>query len=195
MKEKRYYCDWILSPSDEKSNHLFEKVVLISFVIVTAISSLIYYINIIVHNYTEDLEAYYESAYKYLYEIADNVIERDGIKEAAIPEDVVEYEITYKDGEIIFKYCLDNSKEKEFVTSASMTVTLSEDFKVLSKKPNFSSKEEYVKRHKIAYYIFVPMVLGALIWIVMAIVGFIVSLVAIPISKMHKKRDMKKNLS
>lgn len=192
MKEKRYYCDWALSRSDEKSNRLISKVLLISLV-VTAISSLIYY-NIMMHNHGEDLEAYSESAYKYLDEIADNVIEKDGINVAEIPEDVVEYEITYKDGEIIFKYGLDNNKGKVWATSASMTVTLSKDFKVLSKEPNFSSKEEYAKSHKIGFYIFIP-IFGVLTWCAMAVAACIVMEVAIPISMVHKKKDMKKNLS
>lgn len=190
MKEKRYYCDWALSPSNEKSNRLIPKVLLISLVVVTAISSLIYY-NIMMYNHGEDLEAYSESAYKYLYEIADNVIGKDGIKEAAIPEDVVEYEITYKDGEIIFKYSLDNNKGKKFATSASMIVTLSKDFEVLSKEPNYSSKEEYIKIHKIVFYICIP-IFGVLTWMVMAVASCIVMAVAIPISMVHKKKDMKK---
>lgn len=193
MKEKRYYCDWAMSPSNKKNNHLMYKVLFISLVVVTAISSLIYY-NIMIHNHSEDLEAYSESAYKYLYEIADNVIGKDGIKEAAIPEDVVEYEITYKDGEIIFKYGLDNNKGKEFATSASMTVTLSKDFEILSKKPNYSSKEEYIKIHKIGFYICIP-IFGVLTWTVMAVASCIVMVVAIPISMVHKKKDMKENLS
>ena len=61
MKEKRYYCDWALSQPNEKSNRLMSKVLLISLVVVTAISSLIYY-NIMMYNHGEDLEAYSESA-------------------------------------------------------------------------------------------------------------------------------------
>lgn len=190
MKEKRYYCDWALSSSNEKDQRLISKVLLISLIVVTAISSLIYY-NIIMHNHNEDLEAYSESAYKYLDEIADNVIGEDGINVVAIPEDVVEYEITYKDGELIFKYSLDNNKGKKFATSASMTVTLSKDFEVLSKKPNFSSKKEYVIIHKISIYIGILMS-GVLTWCVMGVVSCIVMFVAMPISKIHKKKDMKK---
>lgn len=189
MKEKQYLCD--LSFSKEE-NSLVNKVMLISLVVVAVISSVIYY-SIIRHNYSEDLEAYSESAYAYLDEIADNVISQDGINVSAIPKDVVEYEITYKDGEIIFKYSLDNNKGKDLATSASMTITLSKDFEILSKEPNFSSKEEYVKSHK-SIYIFVP-ILGALTWAVLAIIGCVVMLVAILISIIHKKMNMKKSLS
>lgn len=190
MKEKRYYCDWALSTYDEKSNRLISKVLLISLIVVTAISSLIYY-NIIMHNYGDNLEAYSESAYKYLDEIADNVIGETGINVAEIPEDVVEYEITYKDGKIIFKYSLDNNKGKKFATSASMTVTLSKNLEVLSKEPNLSSKENYVKSHKIGFYIGIPL-LGVVTWCVMAVASCIVMVVAIPISIVHKNKDMKK---
>lgn len=97
-------------------------------------------------------------------------------------------------GEIIFKYSLDNNKGKEWATSASMTVTLSKDFEVLSKEPNFSSKEEYAISHKISCYIFIP-IFGAFTWCAMAVASLIVMVVAIPISMVHKKMDMKKNLS
>ena len=191
MKEKRYYCDWALSKSDKGEKRLFKKVLLISLIAVTVISSVIYY-SIIRHNHSEDLEAYSESAYEYLDEIADNVITKDGINMSAIPKDVVEYEITYKDGEIIFKYNLDNNKGKDLATSANMTVTLSEDFEILNKEPNFSSKEEYVTSHKIIY-VFVPL-LGACTWAVLDVISCIIMAVAIPISMIHKKMNMKKNL-
>lgn len=190
MKEKRYYCDWALSKSTKKSDRLVIKVLFISLAVVTVVSSVIYY-NIIMHNHSEDLEAYSESAYEYLDEIAYNVISKDGINVSAIPKDVVEYEITYKDGEIIFKYSLDNNKGKDWATSASMTVTLSKDFEILSKEPNFSSKEEYVKIHKIFIYILVPL-FGALTW---ATISLVVVVVALPISMIHKKMNMKKSLS
>ena len=153
MKEKRYYCDWALNSCNKKSYHVIKKVVLVSFVLVTAVSSLIYY-NIIMNNHGENLEAYSESDYEYLDEIANNVIGKDEINVAAIPEDV----------------------------------------EILNKEPNFSSKEEYAKSHKIGFYIFVP-IFGALTWGVMAVVSCIVMIVAIPISMIHKKKDMKNNLS
>lgn len=151
MKEKRYYCDWALwalNSSNEKDNRLVSKVLLISLVVVTAISSLIYY-NIMMHNPGEYLEAYSESAYQYLDEITDNIIGKDGIKEVAIPEDVVEQEITY---------------------------------------------EEYIKSHKIGFYIWVA-IFGVLTWMVMTVAIGMVMAVAIPISMFHKKKDMKENLS
>lgn len=194
MKEKRYYCDWALNSSnDKKTAHAIVKVLLISLVVVTAVSSWIYY-NIMIHEHGEDLEAYSKSTYEYLDEIANNVIEEGGINVTAIPEDVVEYEITYKDGKIIFKYSLDNNKGKKWATSASMTVTLSKDFEVLNKEPNFSSKEQYEKEHKSTFYILAS-ILGASTWIVMTIASCIVMGAAIPISMIHKKREMKNNLS
>jgi len=193
MKEKRYYCDWALSTSDKKDKRLFNKVMFISLVVVTVVSSVIYY-SIIMHNHSEDLEAYSESAYEYLDKIADNVISKDGINVSAIPKDVVEYEITYKDGEFIFKYSLDNNKGKDLATSASMTITLSKDFEILSKEPNFSSKEEYVKNHKIGTYVIIP-IFGVFTWGVLGVICCVVMAVAIPISMIHKKMNMKKSLS
>ena len=100
MKEKRYFCDWALSPFSEKKGRQVSKVLLISFIVITAISILI-----TMHNHGEDLEVYSENAYKYLDEIADSVIGKNGINVAAIPEDVVKYEITYKNGETICTFC------------------------------------------------------------------------------------------
>lgn len=193
MKGKRYYCDWALSSSNKKSNRLISKLLFIFLVVVISISSLIYY-NIMMHNYEQDLELYSESDYKYLDEIANNVIGKDGINLATIPKDVVEYEITYKDGKIIFKYSLDNNKGKIFLASASMTVTLSKDFEILSKEPNFSSKEEYAKIYKICIYIFTPL-LACLTYIVLAVASCIVMAVVIPIFYYSQERKHKKNLS
>ena len=189
MKEKRYYCDWALN-SSKKDFCLFSKVLPIFLIVVTVVSSFIYY-NIMMHNHIEDLEAYSENAYKYLDEIADNVIGKNGINVAAIPEDVVEYEITYKDGEIIFNYSLDNNKGKLFAASASMTITLSKDFEILNKEPNFSSKEKYVKDSKTNFCIS-TFIFGVSTLFVMAVVVGVVMLVALPISIIHKKNDIKK---
>lgn len=73
MKEKRYYCDWVLSSGNEKSYRLIFKVMFISLIVVTAISTLIYY-DIMKNNFSKNLEAHSESAYQYLDETTDNVI-------------------------------------------------------------------------------------------------------------------------
>ncbi len=183
MKEKRYYCNWALSSSIKNDKLPIIKVLTISFVIATAITILIYY-NIMMSMYGENLESYSESTYKYLDDIADNVIGEAGINLAEIP-DIVEYDITYKGGEIIFNYSIDNNKEKEFATSASMTVTLSKDFKILSKKPNFSSKEAYVIKHEKLFYSII-FAYGFLTWI-------LIGIVAIAIISNTKKMNMKDN--
>ena len=76
---------------------------------------------------------------------------------------------------------------KLYAPSASMTVTLSKDFEILSKEPNFSSKEEYVK----VFYTFV-FLLGALNWCVVGMASCFVMLVLASISIIHKKMSMKK---
>ncbi len=187
MKEKRYFCDCALSYINQKSNRLVTKVVFI-FIFVTIVSSLIYY-NII----SEDFEAYSENAYEYLNEIADNVIEKDGINLSMMPEDVVEYKITYKDDKIIFQYSLGNNKEKIFV-SASMKVTLSKNFEILSKGPTYSSKEEYLKSQKIGLCLFI-FAFGLLTGIIMIVAIGIFMGIAILISIIYKKKDIKENFS
>ena len=69
MKEKRYYFDWALGSGDR----IIFKVMFISQIVITAISTLIYY-NIIKNDFRKDLEAYSKSSYQYLDETTDNVI-------------------------------------------------------------------------------------------------------------------------
>ncbi len=69
MKEKRYYFDWALG----NGNRIIFKVMFISQIVITAISTLIYY-NIIKNDFSKDLEAYSKSSYQYLAETTDNVI-------------------------------------------------------------------------------------------------------------------------
>ena len=197
MKEKRYFCDW----GSRRSIKGIESVtfILLGYLIVLIAISIIFgfiHDHIMTRNQSEDdLEANFESAYEYLDEIADNVIGKDGINVGAIPKDVAEYEITYKDDKIIFKYSLDNNIEYGIFSSfsPSMTITLSKDFEVLSKKPDYSSKEEFVKYHKIAVCAF-SAAYGLIIWFTTLFAYIITMLVTNAISKKHKERDMK-NLS
>ncbi len=197
MKEKRYFCDWCSSRSQKEITRATLKLS-ITFIALIAISIIFGFIydHIMTRNQSEEVEANLESANEYLDEIADNVIGKDGINVGAIPEDVAEYEITYKDDKIIFKYSLDNNIEYGIFSSfsPSMTVTLSKDFEVLSKKTDFSSKEEFVKYHKIAVCGFIA-AYGLIIWLT-TLFAFVIMImpVANAISKKHKERDMK-NLS
>lgn len=196
MKEKRYYCDWIDVFYTKNKSRIF-KFLFISVVVLIVVGGIINY-NIIMRDYGQEFEAYSESAYEYLDEIANNVISENGIDATVIPEDVVEYEITYKDGKTIFKYSIDNNKGKKWATSASTTITLSKDFEILSKEPNYFSKKEYVTSHKISLYV-TCFVLGACYC--GEIIGSIifVNSIAVVISMNHKEKDAKneteKNLS
>lgn len=144
MKEKRYFYDWLYEPRNAK-----ERVwTCLTLLITLLIGSIIFY-NIRMYKHGEEVEAYSETAYQYLDEVATKVIHKNkGIDEAAIPKDVVAYEITKENDEITFEYYLDNNKGKDWATSASMTILLSEDFEVVKKEPNYSSREEYVEKHK-----------------------------------------------
>lgn len=184
-----YYCDLALrSFSKTDVRRLPIKVsfiVIFSFLFITPINALILY-NI----HGGYLDTYSESAYKYLDEIADNVIEKEGINVAAIPDDIVKYEITYKDDRIIFKYSLDNNKGKEFATSASMTLILSKDFEILSREPNFSSKEEYEKIHKGNFYASIYQY-SLIIWVIMFLIIFFIMVFAIAIYMEYKEKTLK----
>jgi hypothetical protein len=198
MGEKRYFCDWVNEPADVKYNCFIDEPLLKFLTIVSVIVGVVGSVigqYIFKQGYTENLETYYESTYKYLDEIADNVISKDGINVSAIPENVIEYEITYEDNKITFEYSLDSNKEEFFGLPASMTVSLSKDFEILSKKPTYSSKEKYIKESKFSLSIFFPIILGFGTFIWLTILSTIAMFIAFPISKMHKKMDIKKCLS
>lgn len=186
MKEKRYFCDGALREADVN-----KKPILISFFVVTAICSLFYY-NIFGSELARDVELYDQSD-KYLEEIADNVIGKDGINVAKIPDNV-KYEISDRNNEIVFTYDLESSKEREFTTGLGMSITLSRNGKVLSKESNYSSKNEFITIRTLGYIIMIPL-LGAMTWGVLAVGCMIVMGFAIIISMIHKKIDMDKNLS
>ena len=187
MKEKRYYCDWYLSNRRNGYKICFICTMLIT--ITSVVGGWIFYRNLMYH-YGDALEAYSESDYEYLEKIPDRVIGKDGIHEVVIPDDIVIDDINYQNDKIIVKYSLDNNKGNKYVTSASITVTLSKDFKVLDQKRNYSSKEEYVQKCEMLFWDS-TFAFGLLIWIVMCIVCCGIVVVAFPISKMHKQRNEK----
>lgn len=142
MKEKRYFCDYWFGT--EGSIKIPILIMLLSLIVITFI---IY--NVLLLKHGNELDSYSESTYQYLDEIADNVIQEGvGINLLALPDDVVKYEITSENNEVIFKYYLDNNKGSEFDGSANMTVELSDNFEIISKKPNYSSEEDYIKNIK-----------------------------------------------
>mgnify|MGYP006867953655 FL=1 len=188
MKEKRYFCDWA---SEESEQNVNKKPIFISLFVVTAICSLFYF-NIFRSDFVRDLELYDQSD-KYLEEIADNVIGKDGINVVKIPDDV-EYEISDRNNEIVFTYDLESSKEREFTNGLGMSITLSKNGKVLSKEPNYSSKNEYIRTRTCGYIILIPL-LGALTWGGISVSCVILMGFAVIISMIHKKIDMEKNLS
>lgn len=189
MKEKRYFCDsWFFDKTVTLTDAM-KIVICTSLIVMVIVSSVIWY-HILIYNHREEIiNSYSERDYEYLDEIATEVIEKDkGINEIAIPKDIVEYEITRKDGKITFKYYLDSSKEDDWIVSASMKVTLSENFEILSKEPNYSSRKEYIKEREVVMF-FSSIILGFVFIIpIMLIIGAII-LVAYLISLIQKNRD------
>ena len=191
MKKKRYYCDWAMSKPSNRGIHILLKLLFISFLVVTVVSGVVCY-NIEKHNLNENFEKYYENAYNYLDDIADNVIEKNGINVAAIPDDIVEYEINYKDDVIIFKYSVDRSKDEGIIDfTASMTVTLSKDFEVLSKEHNFSSKKEFIASHMAGIFI-VSLIFGIFTWGLLIIVICTIMSTATIVSMLHKEINIRR---
>lgn len=144
MEEKRNFYDYwhgkILLP-------------IIGCLMIGLISGVVIY-NTLLSKYSNELDVYSESTYQYLEEIADSVVQEGiGIDLLKLPDDVVRYNITTttENDEIVeFKYYLDDNKEMQFAEPSGMTVQLSKDrFKIISKIPNCSSKEDYVWKIKL----------------------------------------------
>ena len=176
---------------EESGQNVNKKPIFIFLFVVTAICSLFYY-NIFGSDLASDVELYDQSD-KYLEEIADNVIGKDGINVAKIPDNV-KYEISDRNNEIVFTYDLESSKEREFTTGLGMSITLSKNGKVLSKEPNYFSKNEYIRTRTCGYIILIPL-LGALTCGGISVSCVILMGFAVIISVIHKKIDKEKNLS
>jgi len=187
MKEKRYFCDyWFSTKGSMKIPYL---IIFLSLIVITSVSSIISY-NVFLSKYGNELDSYSESTYQYLDEIADNVIQKEvGINLLALPDDVVKYEIISENNEVIFKYYLDNNIDSEFAVSANMTVELSDNFEIISKKPNYSSEEDYISNIKGAM-IFLSIMIGVLIWIVVMLVALVGITIAAFISKANKNKNL-----
>lgn len=105
------------------------------------------------------LNSYSEETYQYLNKIAEKTIavgEGIDILEILNYEDpekedapkVIRCEILYVGEDIILEYSLDNNEGINFAYQASMQIKLSKELKVMSRKPNFSSEEEYIEAVK-----------------------------------------------
>lgn len=177
MKEKRYLCDHI----DAMSTFLC-----VVYGLIAVIGGIISY-NVLLSQYDNELNAYSESTYKYLEEVADNVVQEGiGIDLRKLPEDIAWYNITTSDndGIIQFTYYLDNTKDMLFAKQSSMTVELSKDsFKIISKIPDCFSKEDYVlkiKEQMSALSVIIGLILAMVLIIAIIIVDFF--------SRINKKR-------
>lgn len=190
MKEKRYFCDVWYGPVEKGERTSFVIVVaLLGFIL---ISSFINY-SMLLSKYENELNSYSTSAYQYIDEIADEVIqEGEGIDLISLPNDIVEYEVTRENKKIIFKYYLDNNKGMEFAESANMTVKLSDEFEIISKVPNYSSEEDYISHIK-SDMRFLAIMRSFIICVILMLVGIIVAGIVAHISKVNKNKEQ--NLS
>lgn len=177
MKEKRYLCDYIDAMS------IFLCVV---YGLIAVIGGIISY-NVLLSQYDNELNAYSESTYKYLEEVADNVVQEGiGIDLRKLPEDIARYNITPpdNDGIIQFAYYLNNNKDMLFAKQSSMTVELSKDsFKIISKIPDCFSKADYVLKIKEQMS-----ALSAIIGLILAMVLLIAIMIVDFFSRINKKR-------
>lgn len=189
MKEKWYFCDWVERKANSTIDRLFYKIV-IAFLIITAAVSSLLYANVI-YPYDNKVEESYEKLYAYLDEIDRQiVISEEGINMATMPKDIIEYEISYQDNGIIFKYSVKNNIIKNNLVPSVLkeTVTLSKDFRILSKENNLASKEE---REKISEQFAAYTTLGVFTSLVIFFAIMFLILVPLTISLLHKLIDQK----
>ena len=187
MKEKRYFCDYWFGKSESTKREVL--IMLSSLILITFLGSIISY-NVIMSKHGYELNSYSVETYEHLDEIANNVIKNGvGIDLSALPDDVINYEITSENGKIIFKYYLDNNKDMEFAVPANMTVELSNDFNIISKKPNYSSEEEYVKSIKFTIGL-CSIMIGFFAWFIVIIVSLIGCTIGAFISQQHKNKNL-----
>ena len=177
MKEKRYLCDYFDAMS------IFLCVV---YGLIAVIGGIISY-NVLLSQYDNELNAYSESTYQYLEEVADNVVQEGiGIDLRKLPEDIAWYNITSpdNDGIIQFTYYLNNNQDMLFAKQSSMTVELSKDsFKIISKIPDCFSKVDYVLKIKEQMS-----VLSAIIGMILAIALLMATIIVDLFSRINKKR-------
>ena len=192
MKEKRYFYDVMMDNEEptKKQKVLRHLATLILFFVVLPITCIVSY-NITMYRYSHELNGYSSSKFERLEEIANIVIkEGANFDLAAIPKDVSSYDITYANGQIIFNYYLINSEEFKFAPSISMTITLSEDLKILEKTSVYEFEKTYIEQTKFTMCIL--SILNTLIIIIPILILFLVIMfVFITISYFHKKRDQK----
>ena len=190
MKEKRYFCDVWYGPA--KKGEKISFVIVVALLGVILIGSFVNY-RMLLSKHENELNSYSTSAYQYIDEIANEVIqEGEGIDLISLPDDIVKYEVTRENKEIIFKYYLDNNKGMEFAESANMTVKLSDEFEIISKVPNYSSEEDYISHIK-SDMRFLAILGSFILCVILMIVWMIVASIVAHISKVNKNKE--KNLS
>ena len=187
MKEKRYFCDWMSKGDDNRARRV-AVIFVILIMLVTICICFVFYTKIRPNQ--EELEDYFETNYKYLNEIADKVIREKKFDISAIPKEVTEYEITYKDGKITFSYSINRGKIDHFyiVPNISMTIKFTKDFEVLEKIPSYSSIEEFTRICKIECLILV-LFFGAGTFTLIGVIIVNMLRFAYEISKYNKKKD------
>lgn len=190
MKEKRYFYECIIFSNNVGGITKF--LITVFFAILIIIGTMFNYKKML-KEHNDALEAYSESDYDYLDEIANDVIdEKYGIIISKIPEDV-KYEIAKTDDVITFNYYIDNNKDIEFAVSAKMKITLSTtDYKILTKKPNYSLKEEYIKDRQLEFKI-TSFVLATVTFCVIGGIIYLCCVLGYMFSKMHEESDIKKS--
>lgn len=189
MKKKRYFYDYWAGKRGSIGVLPF-LIVILSLGLIVPIGVKFRYAALI-SEHRNDLNAYSDTTYKYLDEIADNVIhEGVGIDILALPDDVVKCELIKENKSTVFRYYLENNNsDKEIVISAYMTVVLSDELEIISKTPNCSSEEDYKGKVK-NVILFRAIVEITMVWIAFIVVILIILTMIAVASKAKKDRDL-----
>ncbi len=189
-KEKRYFADWI----DENNPSKYEYSVILIIIILPFIISVIINYKMDMSECSYAMDSYPVDTCKYLKEIGTTTIKDGYIDTSLLPNDVLKYNISYNkySENTIYTYSLDVNNNLRFIPTPQMTITLSNEYEILSEDSEYSSKEKYVNSIKTSIYVD-TFIMGFCFGIFVVLSYLIIGFIAYQISKAHKKRDSEKD--
>lgn len=182
-EEKRYLYDVL---NEIKFGFKMKVLIFLLIVIGTIIFAHLNFLYNPILNY-DSRECYNNYAYKYLNEIASEVIQEEGINTTNIPEDI-EYRIYDQNDNIVFYYYI-----KECNTYYNMKIILSKDFKIIDKKCSIKlqTEDESQREYNLIRKVF-SCAFGLVCALIIMLIIDIFKCILKVVSFIHKKLDEKK---
>lgn len=186
-KEKRYFVDFIDNVT-KLSRFVVLLIAILLFILGFIISCKMY-----MSEYSDTMNSYSVDTYKYLEEIGTTTVKDGYIDTSLLPNDVLEYNISYNkySENTVYTYSLDVNNNLEFIPTPQINITLSNEYEMLSEDSVYSSKEKYVNAIKTSIYVN-SFLIGGISLCYGAIPLLIIGFITYRISKAHKKRDFEK---